>query len=230
MKRKLKKSNLLVIIQARSSSKRLRNKILKKINNKEIILIIIDKIKKLNLNLIVATSSHSSDDNLVKLLNSKGVKVFRGPLQNVSLRYYRCLLKNKCDAFVRITADNPLIDENLIQKAISIYDQSNWDIVTNTLNRTYPKGQSIEVLNSNLFIDNYINLITKDQKEHVTKYFYQNHNKFQIKNLTLSKNYSSLNYSVDNLSDYKKIIQIYRYFNSKNIILNLKNLIKYERL
>lgn len=227
MKRKLKKNNFLVIIQARSSSKRLRNKVLKKINNKEIILIIIDKIKKLNLNLIVATSSQKSDDKLAKLLSKKGVNVFRGPLNNVALRYYRCLKINKCDAFIRVTADNPLIDENLIKKAIYTFNKSRLNIITNTLNRTYPKGQSIEVLNSNFFIKNFHKINKKVDKEHVTKYFYENSSKYDIGNLTLAQNYSHLNFSVDNLSDYNKIVKICNDFNSRKIGINLKNLIKY---
>ena len=67
-------NKILAIIQARSSSSRLPNKILKKIHNEEsVVEYLYKKISnsKLISKTVIATSSHHSDDKLSLLLTKK---------------------------------------------------------------------------------------------------------------------------------------------------------------
>ena len=76
---------MLVIVQARTSSKRFKNKVLFNIYGKPLILHVIQKIKKSNkVNIIVSTSKKKEDDLLVKLLFKNKIKCFRGPQNNVA--------------------------------------------------------------------------------------------------------------------------------------------------
>ena len=56
-------------------------------------------------------------------------------------------------SFVRISADSPLIDPSLIDKAVTLFKKNRFDIVTNVFPRTFPKGFSVEVVNSKLILD-----------------------------------------------------------------------------
>ena len=63
------------------------------------------------------------------------------------MRLYETANMNKAKYFVRINGDSPLIDPKLIDKAIKISKKKKgYDIITNVFPRTFPKGQSVEVI------------------------------------------------------------------------------------
>ena len=84
---------------------------------------------------------------------------------------------------MRINADSPLIDPSIIDEAIKIFKtrKKNYDIVTNVFPRSFPKGQSLEIIKTSK-LRSYLDKFNKDQREHVTKYFYKNYKNFVIKN------------------------------------------------
>ena len=88
---------MLVIIQARTSSKRFKNKVLFKIYGKPLILHVVDKINKSRkVKIIISTSKKKEDDSLVKLLFKNKIKYFRGSLNNVAKDFMKLqYLKNK---------------------------------------------------------------------------------------------------------------------------------------
>ena len=60
-------------------------------------------------------------------------------------RYYNCAQSFSLDSIIRVTADCPLIDPSIVEKAISIFKNNNYDYVTNTYQRTYPDGNETEL-------------------------------------------------------------------------------------
>ena len=106
---------------------------------------------------------------------------------------------------MRLSADSPLIDYKLINKAIKLHKKymRNFDLITNLFPRTYPSGQSIEIINTHTLKKN-ISLFSKDEKEHVTKFFYKNYKKFKIINFK-SKKKITIKYSIDTKNDLNKI-------------------------
>ena len=75
------------------------------------------------------------------------------------------------DSFTRITGDSPLIDPDIINKAMKLYYDGDYDLVTNIFPRSYPIGQSVEIIRTKTYERAYKNMILKDDLEHVTKYF-----------------------------------------------------------
>ena len=153
---------MIVLLQARCSSKRLPNKVIKVINNKPMFLNIIDSLKnsKLVKKIIVTTSNNKTDDKLVSICKKNKIEYFRGDLENVSKRLKDLLIKLnlKKGYFLRISADSPLIDFKLINKFIKITYRKKPDILTNIFKRSFPKGQSIELIKSSVFLKNQKNL------------------------------------------------------------------------
>jgi len=219
---------MLAIIQARLSSNRLRGKVLKKINNKYLLERVFEnvlkskKVKKI----IVATSSNQSDDDIVKFCLQKKINYFRGKLDNVSGRFFDLLKNCKEKSFIRICADSPFLDTNLIDRGISIFKRKKIDIVTNVYPRSYPKGQSIEIFRKDIFIDNISKIKSAYYKEHFPKYFYENSKKFKIKNFKYKKNYSSLNLSVDSEKDLKIARKIAEIIDNQKTRVSLDKIIK----
>lgn len=198
---------MIVFIQARSNSKRFDKKVLKIIYGLPLIIHVVNNVKKSKSvkDIIVATSKNSLDNNLIKLLKNFKIRFFRGELENVVLRFVRLAMKIKCKYFMRISGDSPLIDNKIIDYAIKIHKKNkNFDIITNVFPRTFPKGQSVEIIKVQILKD-YIKKMSKSDLEHVTRYFYKNSSKFKIKNFKSKNKKKVMKLSVDTISDFIKI-------------------------
>ena len=213
---------MICILQVRSSSKRLKKKAFLKLNEKSVIENVIKRIlksKKIS-KIIIATSSNFSDNRFKDFTNNKNVIIFRGPLKNVFLRYLRLIKKHNIKYFLRISGDSPLIDYRIIDKAYDIFKKNKFEIVTNTLQRSFPKGQSVEIISSNILFSFSKKISANpDYREHVTKFFYDNSRFFKIHNFKNKQDFSKVNLSIDTIEDYKKI---------KQIILSLKENFKWQ--
>lgn len=202
---------MICILQVRSSSQRLKKKAFLKLNDNTVIENVIERLqlsKTIN-KIILATSNDYSDNKFINYTNNNNIILFRGPLDNVFLRYLKIIKKNKLKYFLRVSGDSPLIDYRIIDKAYNIFKRNDYKIVTNVLHRSFPKGQSVEIISSDLFI-NYQSKINKNlvYKEHVTKYFYDNYKNFKIYNFKNKEDSSSFNLSIDTLNDFKKIKKV----------------------
>ena len=111
---------MLTIIQARTNSKRFKNKILYPINGKPLIWHVINSIKnsKKVTKIIVSTSNIKNDDKLIKYLRKIKISYFRGDLNNVAKRLLETAISYKKNFFIRINGDSPLIESKIIYKVI----------------------------------------------------------------------------------------------------------------
>ncbi len=222
---------MLCIIQARYSSNRLPGKVLKKIFGITVLKRVINQVKKSKKisKIIVATSKHSTDKKIINFCNKNKIHCISGPLNNVFKRFYSIIVHEDCKSFVRISADSPLLDCSLIDKAITLFNRKRYDIVTNVFPRTFPKGFSVEVINSKIILDFLLRVKKKKHQEHLTSFFYDNYKKFKIKNFYNRINYSTMNLSIDNLSDFVRVKNIIKFCKNKNT--NLSNtLLIYKKL
>lgn len=208
---------MLCIVQARMSSERLPGKTLMTLNGCPLLKYVIDNIKKSKKikKIVVATSSLKNDDKIIDYCKKNKIEYFRGNLKNVANRFYNILKNRKYDSFVRISGDSPLIDYKLLDKIINIYNKGKYDICTNVMKRSFPKGQSIEVFSSNIFLKNFSKLNSFFDLEHVTNYFYRNYEKFKIFNLSSKQNYSKINLSIDTQKDFVRINKLIKILDGK---------------
>ena len=226
-----KKLNIGIILFARLGSTRLPNKIFYKINNTYILDIIYRNIKSLikNHKIVIATSKNKIDKKIVLWAQNNNIEYFIGSEKNVYLRAISCCKKFKFDAFVRVCCDMPLLNPYLLKKMLNIYISKNLEIVTNCLQKTYPKGLTCEIINTKVFIKNY-KKTNFSEKEHIVDFFYKNKNNFKIKNINSNfpKKLIKYNLSVDTLKDIIRIKKIFKHF-KKNLIL-FSDLKKFYRI
>lgn len=191
------------IIQARMTSERLPEKVLQNVNGKPMLQYLLERLScsQYLSEIVVATSDAPSDNPITKFCLEKGISFFRGPLANVAERFYRLLQKYNCETFVRISGDSPLLDHRLVDFGIKIFLDNNYDIVTNILKRTYPKGQSVEIVKSGVFIETFMKMKKDDDFEHVTKYFYGNKGNYSIYNFESGEDLGHIQLSVDTQKD-----------------------------
>jgi len=197
--------DIAAIVQARMNSKRLPGKVLLDVRGKPIIGYLLERLaksKKIG-KIIVATSTDQSDLPIVDYCKQKKVQCFRGPLDNVAERFRNTIKAYGLNSFIRICADSPLIDPDIIDTGIEIFKDENCEIVTNVLKRTFPMGQCFEIFNSDSFIKGYAEMEGPSDLEHVTKYFYKNSGRFKIYNMeTESPAYARINLCVDTPDDF----------------------------
>ena len=106
----------VAIVQARMSSSRLPKKVMKTILGKTVIQLLLERLslsKRLD-EIVVATSTESSDDDLVNHIKELGFKYFRGSESDVLSRFMGAAETYSADVVVRITGDCPLVDPSLV--------------------------------------------------------------------------------------------------------------------
>lgn len=194
-----------IIVQARMSSERLPGKVLRKIAEKPMLDYTLERVfLAVGCDgVIVATSLEASDDPTAAFCAQRGVRCFRGPLENVAARFIGAADQEGFDAFVRVCGDSPLIDPAVITAAIEIFRDGEFDLVTNTFPRSFPKGVSVEVVRVSSFRDAYARMGEPADREHVTRYLYRNSEQFRIQNfLHRSGDRSDAQLSVDTPEDF----------------------------
>tara|TARA_X000000950_G_scaffold288388_1_gene404911 strand:- start:55642 stop:56310 length:669 start_codon:yes stop_codon:yes gene_type:complete len=210
-------------VQARLSSKRLPGKVLKKIGRKKLLDLLIERLEKTSLSehIFLLTSNRPSDDLIENYCIRNKIKYFRGDLNNVFGRYKNFLENFKYDAIVRISADSPLIEPKLIEDMIEIFKNNKKDIVTNVFPKSFPNGQSVEIISSHIFRSVKSENLKKDEKEHVTKHFYKNFLKYNILNFKCPYKHKYPKLTIDTIDDFIKLeIFIKKKHNLNNLSIN----------
>ena len=218
---------MLCIIQSRMSSNRLPGKVMMNVFGKKLLWRVIDRVSQSNkiTKIVIATSSKSDDDAIELFCNEEGIECLRGDLDNVANRFFEVLINKRESSFVRINGDSPLIDPGIIDIAIDKFNNSNYDIVTNVFPRTFPKGQSVEVISAQAFFELIESGLNNDQKEHVTKKFYDLPDKFKILNFSSGGKHSDINMCIDDIMDKLRLEKVIEKVGTKN--LNWRELCNY---
>ena len=214
-------NDLTAIIQARTGSTRLPDKIFEKINDSTVLECLIQQLSysQLLTNKIIATSTSTKDDSIENFAKSKKIDFFRGQEIDVLDRYYQCAKKFNLKNIIRITADCPFIDPTIIDKVLSIYQSGNYDYVSNFYKNRCPSGFEVEVFSFSCLESSWTQA-NGDEREHVTKFIYNNPKFFKIGSFDNDKSYPNLHLSVDTKDDLKLISSLYDKIDSKPILLS----------
>lgn len=196
---------IAIIIQARMSSSRLPGKVLLNLAGRPMLDHLLDGLERCGLDIVVATSTEADDLAIAEHCANRGTRCVRGPLANVADRFALAISELNCDAFVRISADSPLLDPALVDLAVEKFRQRTFDLVTNVQERTFPKGQSVEVVRSRTFLDALSTFSSAHDQEHVTPFFYANPDRFRIHNIRCDSLLGTLQTSVDTEEEMRAV-------------------------
>lgn len=196
------------IIFSRFSSERLPGKALIDISGRSLLGRVIDRTREIRGidKIIVATSSEPEDDRIEEFVKKENIDVYRGSLDDVVRRALETCLKYNLDRFIRICGDRPFFSPELITDLIKLSLKEDFDIVTTTFPRTYPPGLTCEILKTELLTKNLSLITEKEDKEHLTSFFYKNPEKFYINNVFPENqiNFDGINLCVDNDKDLER--------------------------
>lgn len=176
------------IVLARLDSKRLPAKALKEMLGRPLISYAVERAQQVRslVDLVIATSTRPVDDDLVEYGLGAGIAVFRGSAENVALRCLECSRSAGADYFVRLNGDSPFVDPALVEEGIDLASsQPHPDLITNLVDRTFPYGVSVEVVNV-ATMERIIQTLDASEAEHVTKRFYDRPKDFRLRQMRSS--------------------------------------------
>ena len=205
-------NKIKAIIQARTGSTRLPNKIFKELSGRPVLWHVIERLKhsKLIDEIIIATTDLSDDDAVEKFCIENDIKFYRGSSDNVLSRYYNAAKKSGAGTVIRITSDCPVIDPALIDDMISMYQQSGVDYLSNSIERTFPRGLDAEIFSFKALEKAFNNAGKQYELEHVTPYIYQHPEAFSLKSYVNGTDYSFHRWTLDTDEDFNLITEIYK--------------------
>jgi len=211
MKKQLKIS---AIIQARMGSMRLPGKVLMTICGKPVLQHIVERLRfsKLIGQIILAIPDSEENDVLEKFALINHIGCYRGSEHDVLGRMYSAAKENNCNVIVEVTADKPLIDPVLIDVAIKKHLRKKGHYhFTHYPHQFLPIGLDAGILNFQALEVAYKNAKEAYHREHVTSYFYDNPDIFNISSIDLPKHLEnpSLRLTLDTEEDFELITKIY---------------------
>ncbi len=212
---KIKK--ITCVIQARTDSKRLANKVLKEIEDTPMICHIINRIKRSRNveQIILATTDKDSDKILLDIAEKFKIIGFAGDKDDVLKRFFNAATSFSADPIVRITGDCPLVDPELLDSMIQIFLENKYDYISNTIERTFPDGLDIEIFSFDALKKAHQQAKWSSEREHVTPFIVKNQDLFRIYNYKNKQDLSNLRWCVDGEDDLLMVKQIFHEMNTE---------------
>lgn len=219
---------VVAIVQARMGSSRLQGKVLKEILGKPMLWHLVNRLKwsKLIDKIVVATTVNDRDKPILKLAEELGIDSFAGSEEDVLDRYYQAANSYNADTIVRITADCPLIDPELVDKVIGHYLENidRLDYVHSGIG--YPDGIVETAVCSFTALEKaWREARLASEREHVTAYIWKNPQIFRIATVENEKDLSHMRLVVDHKEDFQLVTEIFQSLYKEGEIFHLNDIL-----
>lgn len=219
-----------IFLQARMGSTRLPGKVLMEFNGKTMLSILVERLKKVeNIDkIILVTSTDSKNSELIEEAKKLGVDYFQGNEENALDRFFQASQIFQPDTIIRVGGDCPLIDPELINEGLRIFENEGCDALSNARVRTYPDGMDFEIFKASAIKTSWEDNLA-DFKQN-GKDFYSasiapddyilENKKFKNYDFASKNNLSNVRITLDYKDDFELIKKILEGFNDNNFGLN----------
>ena len=86
---------------------------------------------------------------------------------------------------MRVNGDSPLLDQALVDRGVRLFRAGDRDLVTNVAPRSFPRGQSVEVISTTALRAALPRLTAPGDREHVTVGLYRDPRELTIENFAV---------------------------------------------
>lgn len=202
---------IAAVVQARMSSRRLPGKVLREIRGAPLLQYVVERLARAERAgpVIVATSYGREDDAVAAFCERRGLPCHRGPLDDVASRFLGVATEHRLDAIVRVSADSPLIDREVVERVVDAYTAARPDLATNVYPRTFPRGESVEVIAVGALRRARDETADAYDLEHVTPFFYLHPERFTIRNVSADQDQGQRSLAVDTAEDLERLESIF---------------------
>ncbi len=185
------------------SSRRLPGKVMQPLGGEPMLGALIGRLRQARSisAVVVATSDHADDDAIAGFCARTRTACSRGPLDDVAARLADTAQRAGATAFVRVSGDSPFMDPEVVDAVVALFEREDVDLSTNVQARTFPKGQSVEVVRLDA-LRRAQAMMAPGEAEHVTPVFYRRPDDFRIANLASGHAWGAIQMSVDTPQDF----------------------------
>lgn len=163
-------------------SRRFPGKVLAPFRGEPMLLHVVRATQAAVADVVVVTSTEASDDPVAAYVASMEVPCFRGPRDDVFERFRLALAVHPADWVVRVCADSPLLDPEIVRRVVA-ETADGVDIVTTVQPRTVAAGQAAEAVRVEALLAVDPSELTDEDREHVLPFFYRHPDRFTIRNV-----------------------------------------------
>lgn len=210
-----------IIIQARIGSSRLPQKVINPFwQQKNIIEILVEKLKPLHIPIILATSDSAENSILKKFSDKYSIGFFQGSEKDVLKRFIDASDIFKLDVIIRVCADNPFLYPPYIKLLFESYKKGAAEYLSFMTKNGTPSIQTHFGFFAELVERKALLKIINENpatiyREHVTNYIYNFPEKFNIKWLEFPFKEPSYGarFTIDTLEDFNLMSSIYAEYN-----------------
>jgi spore coat polysaccharide biosynthesis protein SpsF len=222
---------IAAIIQARMTSTRLPGKIMLKTCNKTFLHHMIDRVKhsKTLDKIVIATTINKTDDVIEIFCRENDIFCYRGSEEDLLDRYKMAADAVSADLVVRLTSDTPLMDPTVIDKIVNIYQNNQYDLVSNNLPlpRTYPDGMNVEVFSHKILNEIHKEAKKHSDREHVTFFLTMHPEKYKIHRVDYEIDISKYRFNLDYSEDYDFLKSVFEGMYHSNPLFTLEDIIEW---
>ncbi|MEW6715910.1 MAG: glycosyltransferase family protein [Chloroflexota bacterium] len=216
------KTHVVAIIQARMGSTRLPGKTLVDIVGKPLLGHVIERVQACQTieDIVVATTTAVEDQPILDLAGQYGVMHYTGSEEDVLDRFYQAAINTSAEVIVRITADDPFKDPQVIDHIVSYFlHHPELDYASNTVEPTYPEGLDVEVFSFKALETAWQEAQRLSDREHVTPYIWRNPQTFCIANIKHHTDLSHLRWTLDYEEDLHFTRAVYEHLYGGKVFL-----------
>jgi len=212
----------IAIVQARMASTRLPGKVLADIAGQSMLARVVMRARRSKRidRLVVATSTESRDDPIVALCEQMEFEYSRGSALDVLDRYFQVSQEFEAQTVVRLTADCPVIDPDVIDQTIEEFFAAEpaADFAANRFpwERTFPIGLDVEVCTMKALETAWSEADQQHQREHVMPFLYERPERFRILHVRNDEDYGHIRWTVDTVDDLAFVREIYKRFRGRD--------------
>jgi spore coat polysaccharide biosynthesis protein SpsF (cytidylyltransferase family) len=224
-----KMKDVFALIQARTGARRLSNKVLLDLGGKTVLEHVISRVnraKTINEAVVVTTVS-KEDLKIVELVSQKGIRVLCGSEDDVLDRYYQAARLLNAQHIVRITADCPVIDADVIDQVVNYYFKSKADYCSNALSQTFPDGLDVEVFSFDALAKAWKNTRLSSEREHVTPYIRNHQQMFKVVSVDHPVNLGAHRWTLDEKKDYMFLKELFDGLYRKNTYFGMNDILRF---
>jgi spore coat polysaccharide biosynthesis protein SpsF len=209
---------ITAIVQARMGSTRLPGKVLMDLGGETVLARVLRRLTRAPQihELVVATTDNPSDDEIVSECARLQVSCFRGSEHDVLDRYLRAAEQFRSDLIVRITADCPLIDSEVVDEVVGDCITRQVDLSCNDVPHTFPRGLDVEAFTIEALRRIQDMADQPYQREHVTPLVYKRPDIFRTYLVKGGRDMSHLRWTVDTPEDLQLTRAIYAHFENRD--------------
>jgi spore coat polysaccharide biosynthesis protein SpsF len=202
----------IAVVQARMGSTRLPGKVLMDLGGRPALELMLERLSPAlgeGLDrLVVATSTLPNDDPVAETAEQAGFDVVRGSEGDVLARFVSALDVYPADTVVRLTADCPLADPEIVIRALDVHGAAAADYTSNTLVRTFPDGLDVEVVAAHALRAAGAEAKDPVEREHVTPFVYRRPERFVLRAFRSGADLGDERWTVDTPHDLDDIRQV----------------------